>query len=418
MSDTPQGDGWWQTSDGLWHPPDYDPTVISDESAPSDESTSTALPGVPTNAPPGAVPPPWSPTGGSTSTPHPDGEQSPASPQWGDEIQAPAYPPPAGPENTPGGSPEDPLFGESVAAGTQTGVEPAPGTLRPGEFGLTSDLPPPTEPRVVRQAPQKTAAAAPTGSPVDKPGMSPVIKWSGLVVAVLVVLFAGWYFLLRDSGSGENAATAEASAVAGETTVSDPGATTGTEATTSMLPPKPTIAPGARLPVLEFSGTADSTVTIDPPGPRVAKITYSGSGPFKVTGLDANGGQVAPYVDTTGSYKGAVAVDFHDEQDSRSLEITANGPWEIRMVPVESLTAQEGAFSGAGDNVVLYAGDVGPVTITHSGSGRFTVNTFEIKTREIDTIVDETGPYDGTVEMRGPAFVWITADGNWSVTPG
>jgi hypothetical protein len=87
------------------------------------------------------------------------------------------------------------------------------------------------------------------------------------------------------------------------------------------------------------------------------------------------------------------------------------------MAPVESLTPLPGGFTGTGDNVVLYSGGVGPVTLSHSGSGPFKVNYFEIKTRDIRTIADETGSFEGRAELRGPAFIWITADGDWSVTP-
>lgn len=251
--------------------------------------------------------------------------------------------------------------------------------------------------------------------------MSPIVKLAGVVAVVLIALVAGWWFLLRDTGTDEDT-TAEAAAptVAAETTVSEPDEASSAPTSppsTAPLPPKPTIAPGARLPVLEFNGTGDSTVALDPPGPRVARIEHRGSGPFSVTGLDANGAEVETLVEAEGPYTGSVAVDFRDEQDSRSLAIEADGEWSIRMVPVESLEPLPGGFTGSGDNVVLYTGGVGPVRLTHSGSGAFKVNYFEIRTRDIETIVDETGPFEGTAELRGPAFVWVKADGDWSITP-
>ncbi|MCZ7629009.1 MAG: hypothetical protein M5U19_08045 [Microthrixaceae bacterium] len=134
---------------------------------------------------------------------------------------------------------------------------------------------------------------------------------------------------------------------------------------------------------------------MNPSGPRVANIEYTGTGPFKVTGLDINGGEVATYAQSDGPYSGSVAVDFHDEQDSRSLSIDADGPWTIRMVPVESLTPLPGGFTGSGDDVVLYTGGIGEVAFSHSGAGPFEVNYFEITTREIATAVKEAGPFRG-----------------------
>ena len=427
MSDTPQGDGWWQTSDGKWHPPEYDPTVAQDPSAAPETPP-------PPPAPPaqGDVPPPWSPSGTQGT-----GDAAPgatgATAEWGDQWvpqETPGTPP-------PDGSPAAPLFGEPTVAESpqfstefdpnsvagsdpETSQEPAGATTnRPGEFGLPSETPRTNEPKVVRAAPVIDSSG---GSGESAGGMSPVIKWSAVAVVVLLALVAGWYFLIRDSGD-DTASTAESpdASVAGDTTVATGADESGSEdptETTAPLPPKPTIAAGERLPVLEFNGTGSSVVAIDPAGPRVAKVEYTGSGPFSVTGKDANDSDVETYVSSDGPYSGSVAVDFHDEQDSRSLAIEGDGPWTITMVPVESLDAIPGAFTGSGDNVVLYSGEVGPVNITHSGTSTFKVNTFEIKTRDIATIVDETGPFDGSVELRGPAFVWIEADGDWSVTPG
>lgn len=327
---------------------------------------------------------------------------------------------PGQPHTAPGpqlfGDPE-PLFGEKAPQATDaTGGAhdgPAPdATMRPGEFGLPSAPERPPEPKVVRPSviPGNDKPSRGNGS-----GPSRTLIWSGVAAAVLLVLAGGWYFLLRDDGSDGEAASSVKPTVAAETTVSTEQQPTST---TEPLPTKPTIAPGERLPPLEFSGTGDSTVVVDPPGPRVARVDYTGTGPFVLKGLDANGGEVATLVESDGPYSGSVAVDFRDEQDSRSLSIEGAGGWSIRMVPVESLIALPGQFKGSGDNVVLYTGGIGPVALSHSGTGPFKVNYFEIKTRKISTIADENGPFEGTAELRGPAFVWITADGLWSVTPG
>ncbi|MFV0317934.1 MAG: hypothetical protein ACK5O2_13360 [Microthrixaceae bacterium] len=470
MSDTPQGDGWWQTSDGKWHPPDYDPTdgqaydqptpdepLFGDQSAPADTPPPFGTPG--SSEPQSAVPPPWSPTGAQNrldyppTDPQPFGTPPPDQPpldqappdqpifdapqfdQQGYEQQGYEQQPyEAQPyESQPFGAQPDgaPTY-VSTGAGPVTDLpyaedpppaEPGTGSHRPGEFGLPSEAPSRVEPKVVKtnsvKAPskKKQKQAATTGA-IDAggDGMSPLIRWAGIVVAVLAVLGAGWYFMLRDSGEDTDAA------VSVETTTpvtSEPGeGTDASTSTTAALPVKPTIAPGETLPVLEFNGTGDSVVAIDPPGPRVATINYTGDGPFSVTGKDANDGEVATFVESEGPYQGSVAVDFRDEQDSRSLDIKATGEWTIRMTPVEDLEGIPGAFTGTGDNVVLYGGDVGPVRFTHSGSGQFVVNTFEIRTRDIQTLIDKTGASDSTVEVRGPVFMWVQADGDWSATPG
>lgn len=55
MSDKPLGPGWWQASDGSWHPPDLHPSMLGDGPAPA------ATPGVPGDAvapaPPITAPP-------------------------------------------------------------------------------------------------------------------------------------------------------------------------------------------------------------------------------------------------------------------------------------------------------------------------------------------------------------------------
>ena len=37
---------------------------------------------------------------------------------------------------------------------------------------------------------------------------------------------------------------------------------------------------------------------------------------------------------------------------------------------------------------------------------------------QIDLAVNEIGAYTGTVRLEGPSVVQVTADGDWTITPG
>ena len=69
MSDTGQGEGWWQASDGKWYPPQQHPDYQAEatQPVPAAEPPATAamppVPPVPPGVPPGAIPPPGAASG-------------------------------------------------------------------------------------------------------------------------------------------------------------------------------------------------------------------------------------------------------------------------------------------------------------------------------------------------------------------
>ncbi len=123
MSDTSQGPGWWQASDGKWYSPDQ----VSADHVPTADPGGAPGPG---SAPTGPVPPlpGTTPVGAPTYGVPPQG-QPPTTPTYAPDYgpppgggygQPPAGgygPPPAGAYGYPGGAPG---YGYNYGAGTKT----------------------------------------------------------------------------------------------------------------------------------------------------------------------------------------------------------------------------------------------------------------------------------------------------------
>ena len=108
-------------------------------------------------------------------------------------------------------------------------------------------------------------------------------------------------------------------------------------------------------------------------------------------------------------YDGTVLLDAGDQ-----LEIKADGPWHLELIPLLSLPAFDKHIDGHGDQVVIYTGARGVLTLTHDGSSNFIVHALT-KGRS-SGLVNEIGAYSGKVPMAaGPGFIEIHADGNWTL---
>lgn len=170
--------------------------------------------------------------------------------------------------------------------------------------------------------------------------------------------------------------------------------------------------------VVTVQGTGDDLVDI-PEGVSTALVSasYSGSGHFAVSVLDeANSATGDLLVNTIGTYSGDTAMGMHSWMGvGVTLEVSASGPWEITIAPMSS--AAEFPASGAGDGVYLYDGPAARLTVDYGGSGHFAVVEETSDAWSIGLLVNDIGPYQGTVPLSaGPSVVMITAEGAWELS--
>lgn len=170
---------------------------------------------------------------------------------------------------------------------------------------------------------------------------------------------------------------------------------------------------------ISASGSGDDVVALpDSASAGIVAASYTGSGNFVVTVIDANNEMTGDLlVNTIGAYSGTTVYGFTSLGDGVNLQITASGPWELTISPVSTASALPD--SGTGDGVYLYDGDAASATISHNGSSNFVVQEESGKALSIGLLVNEIGTYSGTVPVSaGPSVITITADGDWTFAIG
>lgn len=191
------------------------------------------------------------------------------------------------------------------------------------------------------------------------------------------------------------------------TTTTTTEATTTSTTTTTTEPPTTTTTP----PPVVYEGRGDQVLEISKPvpdGPAIAVIGHDGSSNFQITALDTDLERVDGMVNEIGTYQGVRPVDFVDGASSAFLEIKADGAWRIELQPVTMARRFGDAIDGVGDDVVYYEGDTGAAQVTHNGESNFQVTSYGDRR---EGMVNEIGPYDGSVPLRGGVFVEIVAEG-------
>lgn len=175
---------------------------------------------------------------------------------------------------------------------------------------------------------------------------------------------------------------------------------------------------GTFTPVTQ-TGTGDNLVTL-PTGAKAGIITatHDGSSNFSISVLDASNASTGQLlVNTIGAYSGTTSYGFNALGDGVTLQITADGNWNLTISPVSA--APELAASGAGDGVFLYDGPAGKLAAIHDGSSNFAVSVENGKAFSFGLLINEIGAYSGTVPINaGPAVIDATADGKWTLTVG
>lgn len=135
---------------------------------------------------------------------------------------------------------------------------------------------------------------------------------------------------------------------------------------------------------------------------------------FSVTGYDASGNYTELFANTTDYYDGYV---LDPEQDTRTLEVDAEGPWTIEIVSLYTapvLPVGE-TYSGIDDAVLLLPSDCQSAIINGNTMSRyFSVITYG---SGFDLLVNTVDPYSGTVRIDpGATVMTVHAVGGWSIS--
>ena len=168
---------------------------------------------------------------------------------------------------------------------------------------------------------------------------------------------------------------------------------------------------------LQESGAGDSVVSLpDDATGGIITADHQGASNFVINVLDETNQSTGDLlVNTIGHYSGTTAWGLSTLGDGTRLEITADGPWNIEVLPYSE--AEELPENGAGDGVFIYDGDAGVLEATHDGQSNFVVREEADQLFSSGLLVNEIGPYEGSIPVQaGPSIFVVEADGNWTVT--
>lgn len=272
-----------------------------------------------------------------------------------------------------------------------------------------------------------TAQAVSLQSIQENPPKKKDRRW--LVVAIITVTICSFAFLLQSLFQSHassstmppviNAQTqmAETAVIAARTQVALAQTQTAAPIIPTFTPTDlPTITP-APQPII-LTGSGDSVVDVNKwYGAALLSAVYNGGSNFIVENYDANGNRIDLLINTIGHYKGVRPLDFRVSESTARFQVTASGPWELQILPLENITRViiPGTYQGNGDDVIALNGgipDLLEVDASHAYSN-FIIYSYSTSA---DLLVNEIAPYSGTVILPSNTIILeIIAEGNWSI---
>jgi len=171
---------------------------------------------------------------------------------------------------------------------------------------------------------------------------------------------------------------------------------------------------------VEGNGNATVALPASVGLPAIVHAQYSSAGKFVVTAVDPQGHFLSILAQSFGNYDGTFPVGFVDQHNAptRSLSMAAGGSWRLDVTEARFAPRLAGAgVNGVGDAVVSYTGPQVTAVVDDPGTSTFTVETFAHGV--VDVLTDAVGPFQRQITLpAGPAFISVTAAGDWSMKLG
>jgi hypothetical protein len=179
--------------------------------------------------------------------------------------------------------------------------------------------------------------------------------------------------------------------------------------------PAPAPAPPAKPKT--YTGTGDDVVSVAKPTDGAAILTFKCPACTENTVVKTNG-EDSLLVNTIGAYSGGHLIDSSSGSNTTEVTITAVGSWTLTLSDLDQSAQSSGKpISGKGDTVLHITGNTTKAAITNTGNENFVVRTFPEGGGSADLAVNTIGSYKGTVPLATPAYVQISSNGAWTVTP-
>lgn len=163
-----------------------------------------------------------------------------------------------------------------------------------------------------------------------------------------------------------------------------------------------------------YEGSGSGVVEVDIAD--LAVVTFD-CGACTGTTILRSEGTTPLLVNRVGAYRGERLINVYENEVTTRFTVEAEGDWTITVEDLSVVETFTGPASGSGDRVIYVASSYDVASITHDGESDFIVSSWSAEPLP-PLIVNDIGPYSGTVNMIGPAFVQIESTGNWTITPG
>ncbi|SEC64621.1 TerD family protein [Streptomyces sp. TLI_105] len=174
------------------------------------------------------------------------------------------------------------------------------------------------------------------------------------------------------------------------------------------------------------SGPGNDVITVKdlPPGPVVVELAVDGDGYTGLWPLDRLNKQGSSLVNSTQeNFRGRLLVSVPENGRLR-LKLRADGPWEMRVLPLAAARRlTEDRLECEGPDVLLHTGGTADAVFRYKGDDNFIVYVYELAEHDDPTslpspgssAVNEIGRRRETVPLpEGPVIVHLMrADGPW-----